>query len=436
MNKRQIIILGIIFALLLFTSIIKKIITKPKIEEEEYLPLNISLEAEKVYKIVIRKPKSKTLILKRKDKDWIVFLDWQTQANKKKIERLIKEISLLKGELRSRSKEVFPDYGISDEEAIQLSFFDKEEKKIEEILVGIKKLAWNKCFVRKRDSSSVYLVEKNIFGLLGIYGSPQESELKIDNWVERKILNFEVDKIDSIKVVKKEKNKSFATLTLKRVEEKKRKRWITEEEIPFGLDAGKIKNHLKRLKNLYALRVIEPDKEYGFDDPYLVLTLEEEGKIIKLLVADYANKEREERYIKNPKGYLFIISKYTLKEIDVDVSKFFVNNPLKIDEKKINRLIVKTLRKKVELEKEKIKKNKDYLEKLKKFRVEKLAKNKRLKIPTPYYLEITYTDKSPLTLYVRKEDGNWFAKLKDYPQVFIINQDTFKNIFEDVNKIK
>jgi hypothetical protein len=267
--------------------------------------------------------------------------------------------------------------------------------------------------------------------------SEEKIEPKLESWVNRKILDFDVDKINSIKIVKKEKNKSITTLILKRIEEEKgTKKWITEEESPFKIDARKIKNHLKRLKNLYALRAVQPNKEYGFDDPYLVLTLEEENNKINLLVGDLVDKEKQSRYIKTPKGFPFVISEYTLKEIDVDLSKFFIDNPLRIDKEKIENLTVKSLRKKVELNKEKIKKNKDYLEKLKKFRVEKLVRNKKLKIPTPYYLEITYTDKSRLTLYVKKEGEEYFAKLKDHPQVFVISQDTFKNIFEDIYKIK
>ncbi|MFH1798267.1 MAG: DUF4340 domain-containing protein [Candidatus Omnitrophota bacterium] len=191
MKFKHILILGIIFAVLLAVTIAKKTFFKPEIFETEYKSLQIQINPSDVHIIEVRKTgeKEDSLELKKDEQgQWQVSSHENKQADAEKIENFIKEIAGLKGELRSSDAELLADYGISDEEAVIIEALDKDGNVKETFLAGTKTPGYGSSFLRKPGSKEVYIVNKNIFQLLGLYGDPKESDLVNSNLISDKPL--------------------------------------------------------------------------------------------------------------------------------------------------------------------------------------------------------------------------------------------------------
>jgi hypothetical protein len=195
------------------------------------------------------------------------------------------------------------------------------------------------------------------------------------------------------------------------------------------------------MNNIYAKEAVDPEGEgYGFDNPFLRMVLELADGSKELVVGGILDEEKGERYVRTSEGYTYVISKYTLKEIDIDMSKFFINNPLRIDKDKIQSIDIKTGKKIIKIDKEAIDKNVSYINKLKQFSVKKILFEEKyasgLRPPVDYSLKITKKDGKIHTLKVKKDKGEEFiAQWGEKKGVFLIDKSVFKKIFEDLDKL-
>jgi hypothetical protein len=443
MKFKHLIFLGMILFLLLAALYVKKILITSEIETTEYKSLEISLNASDVYAIEFKKAQEDdTLKLVKKDEEWFIPTQWNIRAKKQSIERLLEDISGLQGELRSSSKEVLPDYGLTDEEAFSIGVFDENDKPIQQFFVGTKKPSYGKSFLRKADSVDVYLVDKDIFSLLGIYGEPKEAKINTERWIDLSIIEFEVEKIEAIKIVRLEQEHKIISVDIKKeLDEKKNlKKWVAVGEVPvFDLDAKKIKEFLKKINKMYATKAVEPKaKEYGFDNPYLTVSLTSQESQIELLLG--AQEKGENRYVKTSPGFVYILPKYRVKDLDIDISRFFIDNPLRIDKDKLQVLTIKAGESVITLNKDLLEKNGTYIDKLKKFSVEKMLFAEKysagLQTPVQYLLKIERKEANPLVLNVQKEDDNtYIAQVEAKADVFLISKNVFENIFTGLDNL-
>ena len=249
MKFKQIIFLGAIFLLLLVVLLTKKVFIKPEVETTEYAKLQVSLDSASIYAVEFKKGNSgDTVRLEREEEEWRIPTKWNIRADKQRIENLMKDIGMLQGELRSSSKKLFSDYGISPDKAFSITTFDKEGNPQDTFFVGTKKLGTGSSFLRKGDSEDVYLVDKDIFSLLGVYGNPEDAALKTDKWIDLSIEKLDSETIESINIVRRDGEREIVTCDLKREfdKEKNLKRWFSLGKEPiFDIDAAKIKNFLQ-----------------------------------------------------------------------------------------------------------------------------------------------------------------------------------------------
>jgi len=444
MKQKHLLFFSILVVILAAMFFLKKINFSPRVEVAEYENLDFSFDADKVGEVIIAKSDHKEQVrLIKEEGGWILPQHWMVAANKEKLERFIKEISSLEGELRSSSKEVFSDYGISAQEALSITLYDEEGKILLPLLVGMQKPAYGFCFVRKENSNNVYLVNKEIFALLGIYGDPRSAPLTPDSWADLRLMQFESGKINSLQIKRLTDRRVITTVDIKRKfdEEKEQNQWHNAlGDLPFSLDARKITGFLNKLLALKAVKAVDPAAAgYGFEKPYLSLTIRDEQKPYTLLVGNTAEGDKQDRYVRIPQGHVYVLAGHLIDELDVDISAFFIDNPLRIGKDNLRSISLTSKRKKVELTKDMIGKNPAYLDKLKKFSVEKVVFDDRypqaLKHHPPYSLKIEKEDGTTLVINGSEgEDGTFVVQIKARPEVFRIKKEVFEGIFNRVDE--
>ncbi len=399
----------------------KNILFKPEIETTEYESLKIALKSQDVFAVELKRAQEMLRFEKGEDQLWRIPAQWNIRAQKDKIEGLIKNIADLEGELRSNSAELFSDFGIAEDEAFSLTFFNRQDKPFEVFYVGTKKAGWESSFLRKSESPLVYLVNKDILSLIGIYEDPEQAKFDAQQWIDLTVTSIDVDATQSIKVVRRENGNEIVRTEIEKQldQERNLKHWVAiDREPPFVLDAKKIKEFLKEINDIRAQAVLDPEaKDYGFNQPFLTLTLADQDNAIELVLGNTTKDEGQDRYCRNSQGHVFELRRYNVDKLNIDTSRFFIDNPLRIDKDTLQSLEITADNEKITLNKELIEKNTDYLDKIKQFSVQKLLFAERysagLKIPTPYSLVIAGKTKEPIVLDVSKtEDNQYIAQLR------------------------
>ena len=231
----------------------------------------------------------------------------------------------------------------------------------------------------------------------------------------------------------------------------KRKWKYIRPEVPFALDAEKLKQFLNGIPNWKASQVLDPkEKDFGFDKPVaqIILGLEGDGGSNILMKVGSQNPETKGRYVQvSNEPVVFEISDYYFKNFDVDDSRFFIDNPLVVDTDKTDDLLIHTPQKewKFNPKQKKWDTLTSYLNDLKTFSVSRLlfdAQEKgKVKSPGSFWLEIKKEGgASPVIIDLSEEltyDNNkqYAAKKRDNTQAFTISEAVFKKTFENLDRL-
>ncbi|MFH1867514.1 MAG: DUF4340 domain-containing protein [Candidatus Omnitrophota bacterium] len=448
MKLKQIIVLGIIFVSLLGVLFAKKIFMRPETEDAEYKKLQISFDASDIYVIEAKKGKDLPVLrIEKKEDDWFLTSHWSIRARVSRIERLFSELPEILGEQRSSSEEFFTDYAISDDKALSITLFDKEGEIKEKLFIGLKKPSEDSSFLRRGDSKDVYLINKDIFQFFGIYGDPEKEELSAKWWMEliiSKISDDLAEDIDSLKVVRSIDEGNVAAVDIKKEvdPEKELNQWVSPgKELPFDIDAQKIKRFIKGMNNRRGREAKDPAGEgYGFGEPFAVLTFGvREKEPMEIIVGGIADEAKGCRYMRTPEGFVYVVDNNALKNIAIDISSFFVDNPLRISKGELKSIKIKSTGETADLDEKLIDKNAKYIKRIEGLYIEAVALDKKyakgIKGSAKNIVDIKKKDASSIKLYGKREDDKFLIQVEGRPEVFHVSKPAFEGIFEPFGKL-
>lgn len=452
MKPKHLLILGVILGVLVLGVIAKQFVKPPEIATEEYAPLELSFDEARVSKIEIKKGREEKLVeLIKEGEKWRVANFLNARADQDKIREFIKMLREAKGELRAKDKSLFGDFSISEEQAYSILLSDEQGALLFQIFLGEKKPKYDAVFLRKGDSEMVYYVDRDIFGQMGLWGDPTTERPKREHWASLRILDSSIDQIQRLEVRRFLKGKGFVSAGIFREvdpNDPSKKRWkFLRETIPFALDAEKVKQFLNSLKDWKATQVLDPaGKDFDFSKPewQMRLSLEGGGEIV--LSKGKVDEATREPYLQvSGDAVIFRISDYTLKNMDIDDSRFFIENPLEVAPEKTEKVVIRADRKKIDLSP---KKKKDeavntYLEGLKTLAVARLlfdGEEKKVTSPSRFSLEIQ-KEGTPLQVLevgevVSEEKKEYAARMRHSPQAFAISEAFYKKVFDNLDRFK
>ena len=445
MKTKHLIILVTILSVLLGLLLVKNIAFKPDIKVNEYTHLGISIKEFSVYAIEAKKVDDKTPFkLKKKDDIWRIASEQNVRADKEKIKNFIEQLSELEGELRSTSKRIFSDYDIADDKAFSITIYGEKNKILKKLFIGTKRPKYGSVFLRMDNSPKVYMVNKDIFSLLEIYGDPAKGVINTDKWVDLFFIDIVYDDIDSFKITKSIEEQDIVTveLTKQTNENNDTVEWTApQQQQLFDIDTNKVKRFMQDINTIKAVKTLDPEaKDYGFDEPYLRFSYNVNQEPKEIIVGAQEKKDSEDRYIKDAEGYVYLVRKNNAGRLYADLNAFFTANPFGIDKENLLSINIKSDKDVVNLDKELIGKNKAYLNKLKKFTAKNMLFDKKytkdIRIPAKYSLTIEKQDGQKIELVAKQyKDDVFAAQIIGKDLVFELDKKVFENMFSGLDKI-
>lgn len=452
MKTKQVFTLGLIFLVLIVGVILKEMQKPAELATQEYVPLDLSFDVEKVGKVDVsrllnkEKDEEAYVELVKKDEGWRVKTFYDARADEAKITGFLETIKSAKGEMRAQSKEVLGDFGITEDEAFKILLLDAGGKELLSLRVGTLKNRGRSIFVRRAGENKVFMTDADIFGKMGIFGKPEESDLGTDYWVDLRLVQFDTAKAKKIEI------KSFEDggEILKSEVVKDAGKWsYVREGLPFEIDGTKVEQHLNSLQGWRAQKVLEPETEdLGFDSPQWQMKIAFDGEEDILIKAGNINEDAKAYYIQvSSEPAPFQLTHFYFENMNIDDSRFFKNNMLGADAAKLEKLTIATKTNTYEFSpaEKTWQELTDYINQLANFRPQALIfkdENKaHVKSPSTQFIELKKKDiETPLIVdigeKVNEESREHAVTVRgnDYP--FILKESDISKFFEGFDKIK
>jgi hypothetical protein len=234
-----------------------------------------------------------TVELSRSGDGWVVSSQWGWKAKKETIDRLLDDLKQLRGELRSSSADVLPDYQIDDQKGMHLVGVGTGGSELFHVIVGETALRGG-SFVRRTGSNDVYLCGASLRSSFGLWGEDVKAP-DAKRWIELRVNQTERQDVDRIVlrdgssevVLEKvfaaappappDTSKAAADTTKPAAAEPAvdRANWTWKPDKVGPIDKGKADGILGTLCNLYATDVVDPKDaaSYGLADAKRVAEL-------------------------------------------------------------------------------------------------------------------------------------------------------------------
>ncbi|MBI3312697.1 MAG: DUF4340 domain-containing protein [Candidatus Omnitrophica bacterium] len=328
MKFKQIIILSVIFILLLVGVAVRKFQKPVELSAELYAPLNLSFDRDAVTEIELVKGKETSAVkIIRENGMWKIPGLWSAHADFEKVNKFLDEIRQAKGEVRAKDKNLFGDFGITDEEAYRIVLKDQTQNVLLTVLLGQKKPSFESAvFLRLPGLEAVYWVSTDIFALIGIGGDPALGQLKNEFWANVKIAPLAIDQIKQIEIERFFEGKGNVVLSLLRDSADTENPWkFTRENVPGRPDQEKIKGFLSNLKLWKALKVLNPEaQDYGFEKTDWQMKLTSVSGENTMITRGAKEADTQDYFVKvSTEPVVFKASHYYFETMDRD-DKYFL----------------------------------------------------------------------------------------------------------------
>ena len=265
MKTKQLFVILSILGVLAAGVFVKSFIKPAELVQgtDVYAPLDLSFDPAAAGKIVFSRKDASVEIVKEAG-EWRVPGFANAHADGRKIDDFFKEFREARGEVRGKSKDLFGDFAISDEEAYQVKILNSAGAEVLAFFVGAKKSGGG-YFVRRKDSENVYLTEAEILARAGLYGDPSVGKPEASFWVSTRFVPESSSLINSIEIIRFRGSKQQSALRLK----KDGAGWQSEEALPFGISSEKVQAFFASAQGWVGEKAIDPQaKDYGFNAPF------------------------------------------------------------------------------------------------------------------------------------------------------------------------
>jgi len=316
MNTKTIGILFIVLLVLVGIFLIRVYVGGPKTSSESLNALNIDFDQSKVAAIQVFKqdyPDSGLYFVKQ-DTIWQVANEFNTPAKVSDIKQLIADLDSVSGTIRGESADLYPDFDITDELAIQIRLTAEDGSLLAHVYVG-KGGDGKSCFMRLPGSPVVYLANNNFISRFGVWQASPEKRMPTNRWMELGISPFKREEIGAmtVKTPKTEYQFELVEVASEDTTAAPDKAWKQLKPTKgYILDETKIRGLAGTLTGLRGTAVANPENrdKFGFPDPANIITMTN-GKATVIKFSDKVN-EAEDRYVMvEGRETIYIVNKGT-----------------------------------------------------------------------------------------------------------------------------
>ena len=299
MNKKIIYSLLIILVVLLVVYFAQKSFDSAARKPQSLSELKLEFDPENVTRIDVYKqdfPDS-GLHFSKLESGWVVVNAYNSLAKEQDVVKLLTELGEVSGSVRGETADLYEDFDIADEEALQIELFDSEDAKLLHVYVGKGGSGGRDCFLRVVGSPVVYLADNNFISRFAAWNSPPEKKLPIDRWVKLELCDIDRNDLTSFTIHKGEIDHEFGNIDVPSEDTllPPEKAWtqISPQE-GLKLEESKIKSLYSGLAGLRASGVVAPANrdKYGLDKPkYSLRAGDDVGNSAAIYFSDEVNDD-------------------------------------------------------------------------------------------------------------------------------------------------
>ncbi len=331
MKSKQIVLLGIIFAVLVLGVCVKELQKPKELSQEEYVPLHFSFDAGAIEKLELSQADKKLVELVKENGQWRIPGLSNARADQKKAGEFLKEIQQAKGEVRANDPALLGDFGLGGDQALRVSLFEKNEKLAARFLIGTQKADSGFVFLRFENSDTIYLAQADLLTPMKVYGSLSEQKPSADSWAALNPFDFETSQVIRLEAKRFQKEKENLTVAVEAVKEGDEKKWQSlKKDVSFKIASEKIEEFLFSLANVQAAKVLDP-KGFTFETPVwqMQLKLETGKEIIVKAIREGQEAENTSSFILqvSTEPVLFKISTHYFETLDIEDKQFAPEEP-------------------------------------------------------------------------------------------------------------
>lgn len=334
MTRKQIIILGAILAALAAALLVKAAVRALTSDDRVREVPSLAWTSAGVDRIQIgRGDAAPSVELAKENGVWKVKSLWDAKADAARVDGLLGTLgrAMQEAEFRGSGKALFPDFGITDAEALFLKFTKSGQTDLD-LRLGMK-AAGNGYFVRKAGSEDVYFIDADMAGLLGLFDDLKDAKLSGDVWADLALFRFDPEKVNRITVYRLKGEEKTMAAALERETDPKdplKSSWkFLRKEMTLAPDPDKILKFIAAMNSVRAQKVADPaGKDYGLENPVWQLAVTDGNDKVILNAGPKAAKE-DLYYVKTADaGTVFGLGAGYFDDLNVDDTRFVKDPPL------------------------------------------------------------------------------------------------------------
>ncbi|MBT3317081.1 DUF4340 domain-containing protein [bacterium] len=174
MNKKTIIILLVVLALLVIASLTQKESHRNAVTQKDNAALFATeFDAANISRIVITQGADSTGVVLDKLEQWVSRSRFGYTADENKIYQLLNMLNGLDGQFRSDKEQVLVDYGLGGSEAVTVSLFDSDFNEVVSLEIGKSPAGGTGHFIRSTTDNKVYLTNIDVLAKMGLVNGPE-----------------------------------------------------------------------------------------------------------------------------------------------------------------------------------------------------------------------------------------------------------------------
>jgi len=327
MKAKNIYIMLGIFAVLILIYVVQNTTSSRKQATEAFTDLSQGLVSQEITEVAIYRPahEDSGLVLAKTGESWIVKSRFNAPAKQSEIDKLLSDLSSMKGELRGNDSNLEDDFGLAESSATFLVIKSGVDNVSLTFQLGKRGPDSRGAFIRKGGSPEMYLTQSNILSSFGMNTDNSQPDSK--KWVETKIFNYTKDDLNKLKIISK--NKSIELIA----EEKKMdigdqpgaikgtKRDWKKGEISAGITVpdDQINSLVGKLVNSRATDVADPNGAglYGFEGSDFKIEFADTSRVIHTFAVGKPTPDNANNYYARIQdgSVIFIINKSTFDNL-------------------------------------------------------------------------------------------------------------------------
>ncbi len=284
MNKKQILILGVILGILALGILLKSRARSSNdavfsAHGEGVVMTNFDpLKAERI--LIARGSQTPPVELVKENGAWKVKSLWGAQADPVKIEALIQKLHAIRGELRGSGKKLFSDFGIQEPDALSVKFFGAKGVLLLDLRIGTKQAGADGYFIRESQKEDIFLADLNIAELLGIYEDFDTAIPRSGIWADRRLFNLDPEKVTRITVYRMKGNEKTRVAGLEReidLKDPLQSSWkFSRKDRTLPPAPEKVLKFIATMNSIRAEKIVDP-AGVGAEKPVWQLAVTEGG---------------------------------------------------------------------------------------------------------------------------------------------------------------